>query len=202
MSLQMTSRYYPRNQGFNPADRDQSSPPVLLANLVRVHTGLAYTPADVVGEITSALAGDALAQKILVNGTNTLAHPWSWEESNKLLLHGNLVYIPDVDNLRARMVSQHHDAALAGHPGVAKTTELLSRNYYFPVCMDSSRNTSLLAKSAPALNPRATDLTVSSCPCQSLSRHGKAFPATLSQIYHPQKVALKPTTQFSYSSTG
>ena len=26
----------------------------------------------------------------------------------------------------------HHDDALAGHYGVAKTLELVSRNYYFP----------------------------------------------------------------------
>src|SRR5438552_8088804 len=56
--------------------------------------------------------------------------PRSWE--NGLLLHKNLIYIPQDDAIRLELLQQHHDSPLAGHFGIAKTHELLSRNYYFP----------------------------------------------------------------------
>ena len=56
------------------------------------------------------------------------SHPWSWQDD--LLLHDNLVYIPD--DLRIELMQMHHDDPLAGHYDVAKTIELLLRNYYFP----------------------------------------------------------------------
>jgi dUTP pyrophosphatase len=33
---------------------------------------------------------------------------------------------------RLRLISQHHDTLLAGHPGIAKTLDLLRRNYSWP----------------------------------------------------------------------
>src|SRR5277367_4714685 len=35
-------------------------------------------------------------------------------------------------NLRRRIVAQHHDSQIAGHPGRWKTLELISRNYWWP----------------------------------------------------------------------
>ena len=40
------------------------------------------------------------------------------------------LYVPR--SLRHWMVQRHHDDTAQGHPGVSKTVELLSRNYYFP----------------------------------------------------------------------
>ena len=40
------------------------------------------------------------------------------------------LYVPR--SLRHWMVRQHHDDPAQGHPGISKTVELLSRNYYFP----------------------------------------------------------------------
>ena len=30
------------------------------------------------------------------------------------------------------VLREHHDAALAGHPGISRTLELVTRNYWFP----------------------------------------------------------------------
>src|SRR5580704_19485894 len=35
-------------------------------------------------------------------------------------------------DLRCRIVEQHHDSQVAGHPGRWKTLELVSRNYWWP----------------------------------------------------------------------
>jgi hypothetical protein len=42
------------------------------------------------------------------------------------------IYDPDSDPLRLRLLQDHHDPPTMGHPGRAKTLELISRNYYWP----------------------------------------------------------------------
>jgi hypothetical protein len=54
------------------------------------------------------------------------------EEDNGLLLYEGLIWVPNNDELRLRILHEHHDAQAAGHPGRAKTLELVSRNYYWP----------------------------------------------------------------------
>ena len=46
------------------------------------------------------------------------------------LLYNNLIYVPK--SLRTRVLEIHHDSATAGHFGVSKTTELISRNFWWP----------------------------------------------------------------------
>jgi len=40
-------------------------------------------------------------------------------------------YVPKGDQLRLRLIQEHHNTALAGHPGQAKTFDLLDRQYYW-----------------------------------------------------------------------
>ena len=40
-------------------------------------------------------------------------------------------YVLESDQLRLRLIQEHHDTALAGHPGRAKTFDLLDRQYYW-----------------------------------------------------------------------
>jgi hypothetical protein len=39
--------------------------------------------------------------------------------------------VPEGDPLRLRLIQNHHDTALAGHPGYVKTFDLLDRQYYW-----------------------------------------------------------------------
>ena len=43
-----------------------------------------------------------------------------------------MVYVPNDDNIRRKLVALHHDSPVAGHPGRWKTTELVMRNYWWP----------------------------------------------------------------------
>jgi hypothetical protein len=54
------------------------------------------------------------------------------EEREGLLTYEGLIWIPDNDPLQLRLLHDHHNALVAGHPGWAKTLELLGRNYYWP----------------------------------------------------------------------
>jgi transposase InsO family protein len=40
-------------------------------------------------------------------------------------------YVPDSPEIQLRLIKDHHDTPLAGHPGRSKTFELLSRHYYW-----------------------------------------------------------------------
>ena len=46
-----------------------------------------------------------------------------------LITINDRVLIPNVADVRLKILRSRHDSALAGHPGVAKTLELISRNY-------------------------------------------------------------------------
>jgi len=54
------------------------------------------------------------------------------EENSGLLMYDGLIWVPDNDTLRLRILRDHHDAQAAGHPGRARTLELVSRNFYWP----------------------------------------------------------------------
>ena len=55
-----------------------------------------------------------------------------WNVEQGLLLYRGQVYIPKDVALRTKIVKLHHDSPPAGHPGQAKTLELVSRNYWWP----------------------------------------------------------------------
>ena len=39
------------------------------------------------------------------------------EENSRLLMYDGLIWIPDNDTMRVRILRDHHDAQAAGHPG-------------------------------------------------------------------------------------
>jgi hypothetical protein len=47
------------------------------------------------------------------------------------LTYRNRIYVPNHEPLRLRLLQDHHDVPAAGHPGRAKTLELLTRTYYW-----------------------------------------------------------------------
>ena len=55
-----------------------------------------------------------------------------WNAEQGLLLFRGCVYVPKDAELRRDIVKLHHDSLSAGHPGRAKTLELVSRNYWWP----------------------------------------------------------------------
>jgi transposase InsO family protein len=54
-----------------------------------------------------------------------------WSETDGLLMFRGKIYVLANPNLRRRIVAQHHDSRIAGHPGRWKTLELVSRNYWW-----------------------------------------------------------------------
>ncbi len=55
-----------------------------------------------------------------------------WVEEGLLTTEGNRLYVPRWDNLRRDIIKESHDSRWAGHPGVARTSALVSSAYYWP----------------------------------------------------------------------
>ncbi len=51
-----------------------------------------------------------------------------WEDIEQVLHYQGLPYVPKV--IRSKLISRHHNDSLAGHFGIEKTRELISRKYY------------------------------------------------------------------------
>src|SRR5437667_1473928 len=58
--------------------------------------------------------------------------------NDRLFYRGNLV-VPNSEPLRFKILEFAHDAAVAGHPGRAKTYEIVQRAYYWPMMHDFVR---------------------------------------------------------------
>jgi hypothetical protein len=54
-----------------------------------------------------------------------------FEQQDKLLLRNNLIYVPK-GPIRLKILRECHDNTLAGHFGMTRTHELVSRNYWWP----------------------------------------------------------------------
>ena len=53
-----------------------------------------------------------------------------WQDIDGVLHYQGLPYVPEI--IQTELISRHHDDPLAGHFGIEKTQELLSRKYYWP----------------------------------------------------------------------
>jgi len=53
------------------------------------------------------------------------------KERHGRLIYRDCIYVPDHEWLRLRLLQDHHDPPVVGHPGRAKTLELLARSYYY-----------------------------------------------------------------------
>ena len=52
----------------------------------------------------------------------------NWKDSDGILHHQALPYVPKI--IRTGLISRHHDDRLAGHFGIKKTRELITKKYY------------------------------------------------------------------------
>jgi len=53
-----------------------------------------------------------------------------WKDG--LLWYQGTIWIPKDEGIRTSLIGKHHEPPQAGHGGTAKTTELISRRYYWP----------------------------------------------------------------------
>ena len=90
--------------------------------------------------------------------------PILFREEDKLLYYEDRVYILPNKKLREQLLNNHHDAPIAGHPGVFKTYKLLNCHYWWlsqlkdvktfvKGCSACQQNKASRQKKAAPLNP-------------------------------------------------
>ena len=65
-------------------------------------------------------------------GTEWGLHSNEWQEKDSLVLYRGKIYVPRNSQLQLDIVKAHHDHPVVGHPGQWKTTELITRNFWWP----------------------------------------------------------------------
>jgi hypothetical protein len=64
-------------------------------------------------------------KRLMDNGSS------DFKQEGLLLLRNGRIYIPNVNNLRFKMIQNYHDHKLRGHPGVRKIRELIMRDVFW-----------------------------------------------------------------------
>jgi hypothetical protein len=89
-------------------------------------------------------------------------------EADSLLYYRERKYVPDYLPLKLYLLKQYHDSPTAGHPGRAKTLEILARDYYWPdiylFVKKYTRNCKTCARSKPSNQARHGVLKTLSIP--------------------------------------
>ena len=110
---------------LNPADAPSRRPDFALGAIQTLEEG-----GELKNSIKELLASDSKGIAILDRLAKGPLSPWTLQDG--LLLHDGLIYVPEHPSVRLRLLREHHDSPLAGHYGVKKTLELLTRTYFWP----------------------------------------------------------------------
>jgi len=96
-------------------------------------------PAIIAAQASDPLAADVsskLVDRLVADGTDTAEEESQWKVVAGVLTYEGRIYVPAVDSLCGKVISLFHDDPESGHFGALRTTELVSRDFYWPV-MDS-----------------------------------------------------------------
>src|SRR3981189_3206427 len=116
---------------------------LLSPELFRVHVlsaiAIVGPERDILRDIRRSLRDDKqeepvakAAHKLQRDRGRGMVRSAEWSESEGLMLFRGKVYVPEDRELCRRIVEQHHDTHIAGHPGRFKTLKLVARNYWWP----------------------------------------------------------------------
>ena len=139
-----------------------------------------------------------------------------WAYKGGILTYKNCVYVPEESDLRRLAVTKHHDHPTAGHPGVLKTRQLVSTEFWWPglasfvrkyvegcaVCQQNKVNTHPMT---PLL---VSILSTTTCPFQQVSCNlitnlptSSGFDSILVMVDHglTKGVIFSPTTKTAFT---
>ena len=101
-----------------------------LPPLLRPHQFICATTSTLSGSLVEKISQLSTGNWALIQTMNSRGIPLV--ERNGLWFRGSQVCVPPDDTVRQEILRNKHNMPLAGHSGVAKTYDLISRNYYWP----------------------------------------------------------------------
>lgn len=75
---------------------------------------------------------EVLEGRKISNGPTSFGDKKDWANDEGILLYKDKVYVPPDEALQRKIVKTYHDPPVMGHPGIQKTYELVSREYFWP----------------------------------------------------------------------
>ena len=89
---------------------------------------------EIRAKVKEGLLDDSVAVMVkgLKDSKSRTVQGAEWNLRDGLVFYRDRIYVPSDSDLRRRIVEQHHDSKIAGHPGRWKTLELVSRSYWWP----------------------------------------------------------------------
>jgi hypothetical protein len=96
-------------------------------------------PKIITAQASDTLAVDVSAELVnrpIADGTDTAGDVNYWTVVAGALTYKGRINVPAVNSLRGKVINLFHDNLESGHFGALKTTELVSRDFYWPA-MDS-----------------------------------------------------------------
>ncbi len=99
-----------------------------------------------------------------------------WTKERNVLLYKDWSMFHPLQKLRTKVIEAHHNTPLAGHPGIAKTLELINRNYWWPSMKEIIQHyvkTCVVCQRTKTFPPNPQDI---SNRIRSLRNPGKTFP--------------------------
>ncbi|CCG84601.2 protein of unknown function [Taphrina deformans PYCC 5710] len=122
----------PAQVNFNTPEPDSRPSEPLTAALAAT----TLTNPDLSFAIKEASESDPKYQRILIgirrNPPDATLSAYSEAPDNHLLLFENCPYVPDDSDLFLQLLNRYHDHPTSGHQGIARTFDLLNRDFYWP----------------------------------------------------------------------
>jgi len=135
-ALSRRSDYHPKEGG----DTIEGQVLIKPNQLVVATTYNEKINSDFNSQIINAYKDDPFTNKLVNHFKNQKAERTNelkqlienYEYKNDFILFKGLIYIPDIIDIKLKLLHDYHDSLIAGHYGQAKTYELISRNYFWP----------------------------------------------------------------------
>ena len=170
-------------------DHDSKSTSSTTASLNNLVATVGTVASDLIERIKTAYQNDPFCESLLSSPSPPLA---PFLVKDQLIFSGSQLYIPDSNSIKGLLLHESHDAGVSGHLGVAKTLELLSRNFYWPRMQYDVR-----------------DYVLSCRLCQENKSRTQNLPGLLSPISSPHRpwwqismdfIVALPRTRHGYDS--
>ena len=160
-----------------------SASPSLLHNMV---ASASFVESDFAAKVKLAYESDPSCQTILSDSSSRQP---LYSVQNGLIFSGNQLLIPDDDGIKTALLKEAHDSPIAGHVGITKTVDLLSRSFFWP-----------------RLQTDVRDYVLSCRSCQENKARNQNLPGLLQPIPTPprrwQQISMDLITQLPRSSNG
>lgn len=123
----------PEGGGTLPLDKTAMTllPPIQFLNNIRV-LPLFPENSTIQDKIRDLLPEDPTFGPILLKTTAEQEPEGPYSVQDGLLLREGLVCVPDNPDLKRMILNECHDSPMAGHFGITKTFDLVSRTFYWP----------------------------------------------------------------------